>query len=38
MCKYVEFVFLMVHDLDKLEDLVIHYSTSIPKETRLLLQ
>lgn len=33
MCKYVEFAFLMLHDLDKLEDLAIHYSKSIPKET-----
>lgn len=38
MCKYVEFAFLMLHDLDKLEDPTIHYSKSIPKETRLLLQ
>jgi len=33
MCKYVEFAFLMLHDLDKLEDLAIHYSKPIPKET-----
>lgn len=38
MCKYVEFAFLMLHDLDKLEEPAIHYSKSIPKETRLLLQ
>lgn len=31
MCKYVEFAFLMLHDLDKLEDLAIHYSQVLPK-------